>query len=378
MNLPNCPRAVPLSEIENLPVHPEADKLPILPKVPGREKKPSEGLSLAELADSIDKHGLQQPILLFQGQILDGRNRRKACLMVAEVRKIPTSEYTVTVIDFEGSEEEAVEAAHALNIDRRDVQASQKALWAAQDDSEKDADRLVSKWRTTKNYVYKARNLLKQRDTAQQQVSSLERLVQEQEDFYTQARLEFDEAAEAKNLAETTRLSPKVNEHQMKAAQFRDDLNSWSQKVLNLNRTIEKIHKGELSLNALQKETRDPSGDEVQRAREAVNKWIVGGSTFLRDLEAIFELGSDVDIQAVYRQLQRLRETIIALNEIVARGPVPQVSDDSGNDDFWKEVEAREAPEPPAPKTVTNKKPCGCDFSGREECPICKGKLWRN
>lgn len=48
--------------------HPAAAIFPIL-----------TGDALAELADDIRANGLRQPIVTFEGQVLDGRNRLAAC-----------------------------------------------------------------------------------------------------------------------------------------------------------------------------------------------------------------------------------------------------------------------------------------------------------
>jgi ParB-like chromosome segregation protein Spo0J len=51
-----------------LPFHPLANKFPLL-----------EGKEFDELAGDIQRRGLTFPIVTFQGQIIDGRNRQRAC-----------------------------------------------------------------------------------------------------------------------------------------------------------------------------------------------------------------------------------------------------------------------------------------------------------
>ena len=48
--------------------HPYADVLPLL-----------EGKALADLTADVKTNGLREPIVLFAGMILDGRNRWNAC-----------------------------------------------------------------------------------------------------------------------------------------------------------------------------------------------------------------------------------------------------------------------------------------------------------
>src|SRR5690348_17491366 len=57
--------------------HPLADNFPMI----GKDE-------LRELADDIQRHELREPIVLFEGKILDGRNRYKA----AKVIKYPLTQ----------------------------------------------------------------------------------------------------------------------------------------------------------------------------------------------------------------------------------------------------------------------------------------------
>src|SRR4051812_19643216 len=48
--------------------HPDANLLPLM-----------DNQALAVLAESIEKHGEQEPVVLFENNVLDGRNRLRTC-----------------------------------------------------------------------------------------------------------------------------------------------------------------------------------------------------------------------------------------------------------------------------------------------------------
>lgn len=92
--------------------HPFADLFPML-----------DDVALQSLADDIAAHGLIEPIVLYAGQILDGRNRYRACL-IAGVEP--------SFLHFAAdSESEALDLVISKNLERRQLSESQRAMVAA-------------------------------------------------------------------------------------------------------------------------------------------------------------------------------------------------------------------------------------------------------
>lgn len=75
---------------------------------------------LKKLSDDIKEHGLKFPIILYEGKILDGRNRYRACKM-AEVEPIFKEQKIADPVDFVVS----------TNLHRRHLSESQRAVIAA-------------------------------------------------------------------------------------------------------------------------------------------------------------------------------------------------------------------------------------------------------
>lgn len=88
--------------------HPLCELFPLMP-----------AKELKALADDITRHGLREPILIYDGQIIDGRNRIRACELARvepEFKK------------FDGSDPKALVAS--LNLHRRHLNAGQRAMLA--------------------------------------------------------------------------------------------------------------------------------------------------------------------------------------------------------------------------------------------------------
>lgn len=79
-------------------------------------------LELEALAADVKEHGLRHPITRYQGKILDGRNRLKAC----EIAGLEP-----TFADYEGDDEGALSLVESFNTQRRDLTGAQRAVVAA-------------------------------------------------------------------------------------------------------------------------------------------------------------------------------------------------------------------------------------------------------
>jgi|GEM_PF-4135724 len=98
------------TDLTQLDPHPFADHFPMM----GKDEFES-------LKADIDGHGLRDKVVLFDGQILDGRNRYRA---LKALGKITTDCFE----QFEGSEQEALGYSSAANMMRRHLTKSQKAM----------------------------------------------------------------------------------------------------------------------------------------------------------------------------------------------------------------------------------------------------------
>lgn len=88
--------------------HPVADIFPMMPEA-----------ELKDLAADIEANGLIESIWTYRGKIVDGRNRYRACLMVGEQPRYQ---------EWRGDESDLVGFVLSLNLKRRHLDASQRAV----------------------------------------------------------------------------------------------------------------------------------------------------------------------------------------------------------------------------------------------------------
>lgn len=98
--------------MEHYTPHPYADLFPMM-----------IGDEFVSLVEDIRRKGQIEKIVIFKGQILDGRNRYKACQELGIEAQFK---------QFTGSDEQALEAVLSWNLERRHLTSSQKAAIAVE------------------------------------------------------------------------------------------------------------------------------------------------------------------------------------------------------------------------------------------------------
>ncbi len=127
-----------MSDTDQLVPHPLVEALPLM--------TPEE---YQQLKHDMDISGQQEAIVLFEGKILDGRNRHRACL---ELGREPRCR------EFEGDQKAAFSYVISANLYRRQLSSSQKAVVALnilpciqEDLQEQRIETLKGKAKTTKD-----------------------------------------------------------------------------------------------------------------------------------------------------------------------------------------------------------------------------------
>ena len=108
--MPSLPRSVVAAqEIDAVAFHPFADIFPLMDEA-----------ALAELAADIKAESQREPIHLWQDQIIDGRNRYRAC-------RIAGVEPIFKKIEFPGGDQEALAYVLSRNLKRRHLSVTQRS-----------------------------------------------------------------------------------------------------------------------------------------------------------------------------------------------------------------------------------------------------------
>lgn len=119
---------LPLEEVLALPTYPTAD---IFPMMLEGSKAPDgyEGMTIDQFSNQISKEGVREPLVLWGGLLLDGRNRREAARLANKATPGSITSIPVRYVEFE-DEEDADSWILSLNIDRRNMNKDQLACLA--------------------------------------------------------------------------------------------------------------------------------------------------------------------------------------------------------------------------------------------------------
>ena len=98
-----------MTTLGGYPIHPACAMLPMMPEE-----------AIVELAEDIRRFGQQQPIWLFEGMVLDGRNRLRACLLAGVAPEVR-----------EWRGDDPIRWVLSLNFHRRHLTDTQKAVVGA-------------------------------------------------------------------------------------------------------------------------------------------------------------------------------------------------------------------------------------------------------
>lgn len=391
-------REVALDEIADLPVHPVAAIFPMLAEnSTDRDsgKADKQTITLAELADSIIEHGLQEPIVLFDSEngkmLLDGRNRRLACIM----GKVET----VLVEDFIGSEEEAHEFIFTLNLDRRDMTPGQRAKAAAEywdivaeqsqlrmlagvkadpvanlpqgPEDRKTRAILAQRFRAGQKYVDLIHKELEAIERERNKAERLQAEATEHERIEKEADAKID-LAKAEGKMEVVKEAAKArNEASIAKIETRERAAVASEAASTRQRRVDRVQRGE-SVNSVYGQPspgqtiaaddplakfRSQLGNAVNKFAEAARELLDGGRP--EDRENIRLKAAE--IQREFGNISPV-EGLMDVEETRERFDVAEnVAHEHG------------AKMSSSPKmAVLTTKPCGCDFSGMTSCEICR------
>jgi ParB-like chromosome segregation protein Spo0J len=111
-----------------IPFHPLADIFPLM-----------QGEDFTALVADIREHGLRESIVLYEGKILDGRNRYRACIEAGVEPAYPKT--------FTGDQADAVAFVISVNIRRRHLTLGQKndLIWRLLEADPEKSDRQIAK-----------------------------------------------------------------------------------------------------------------------------------------------------------------------------------------------------------------------------------------
>jgi hypothetical protein len=132
------------------------------------------------LTNDIRLHGLRSPVIMWQGQVVDGRNRMIAVETILEEDDVQVE---IEFVDLDCTEAEMLSHIVSLNMNRRQLSSSQKAAIGAElgiyrtslgegslPDGQRMIDKIAAELGTNRQYLYDAESLMEDDPELFQQV----------------------------------------------------------------------------------------------------------------------------------------------------------------------------------------------------------------
>lgn len=227
-----------IEEISELKPYPTADIFPMLLDE-AEPPKGYDGLTLPQFADQILKEGIREPLVIWNGFLIDGRNRRAAAQKAHSLKPTELAELTFTPVDlstlpvryaeFE-TEEEADSWVLSLNIDRRTMNKDQLACLAVKYWEVVEVNR-VGRPSGDSNGAENSAQFTKRRDVLANRFHVSKDYIQKARSLYTNDRAKFDKAASgrervlAKLVSPGQKIKPETDQNELALQQILDGFN---------------------------------------------------------------------------------------------------------------------------------------------------------
>lgn len=338
-----------VEEVQNLPVLELANEYPML--VDDQEK---------DLIASVEANGVREPLILFEGQLLDGRNRLHSAVKV-KLEEIPVRQFVGTI-------DEAEDLIIDLNEKRRHLLPGQRAYIA-------DRHRSIVEKRSEGRRLAN----LKQNQVAVEVPA--EGTSEPQETGRTRDILAKKHNA-GKNSIDTVQKIRRVSEEKMQDPDGEGEV--LTPRAIKAQATLTKLQRGKINVIEATRSVFGEPGqdiaveDPVAKAKARVGK-VVNDllNEFADNAKILVDLGSETEREFVAQKLSRLGSFVAKMNEKFGDVGGINLTDPDANRDYWNEVENEvhahgEKMKESGTAVAPDSKPCGCSFSGVDFCADCK------
>lgn len=313
-------KLVSLDYVRDLPVMELANEYPLL-----------AGDEETDLITSVEANGIRQPLILFEDQLLDGRNRLSSAIK-AELEEVP-------VRIFVGTIEEAEDLIIDLNERHRHLLPVQRAYIA-------DKHRAIVAKRAYERKLATQKNNAAEElraDTPTQGVSG-----RNQETGETREILARKHNA-GKNAIDTVQKIRRVSEETMKDPDSNEG-EVLTPRAIKATAVLNKMQRGTITIsdavkNVFGEPGQDINPDDQSKISTVKSRMSKVVTDLLNDFgtcaSVLMDVGNEVDQEFVSQKLHRLNGFISEMNNKYGAIVSDNMLDPDDNRDYWSDVESR-------------------------------------